>query len=121
MPNDLERVDPKVASLGLRNESALLIATRTVNQTTAAQRLGIAKQTHSDWIKEHGKRAAQVCAAHGIKWVPADDPYVDYANLAAIGRLARLGLDKLVPAVAEASLSGGRVEEETDTVRGDDV
>lgn len=120
MALDPSRVDQRVANLAVRIESAMLVACRTVNQTTAAQRLGISKQTHNDWMHDQWPRCALVLAAHGLKVVPADAPYVDTADLAAIGRLARRGIDKIIPAVPEATIAGGgAVEDEIDTVRGD--
>lgn len=116
---DDRTVDPAVLSLALRNESAVLIAARTISHTTAAHRLGISKQTQSDWMREHLRRTCKVLGAYGLKVVPKDDQTYSAADMAALGRIARKGLDALIPAVAEARLNGGGVvEDELPTIPG---
>jgi hypothetical protein len=110
---DASRVDPQVLRVGRRNETALLLAARQVNHTLAAQRLGISKQTQSDWIREHLSRAAAVCAAYNIKWVNASEETVPLADMTAMLRFAEIGLESL------KRRSPALVEDDIPTIPGD--
>lgn len=111
---DRDRVTPALQSLGLRNESALLVATRTISHTEAARRLGIPKQTFQDWRDESVKDVMLVFAAYGLKLVPIETEAYASDDIAAMAHLAQKGLISMKPLPRRAAV----VEEDGDTEAG---
>lgn len=110
---DRDRVTPALQSLGQRNESALLIAARTVSHTEAARRLGIPKQSFQDWRDENVKDVMLFVAAYGLKLVPVDTEAYGSDDIAAMAHLAQKGIIAMKPLPRR-----GVVVEEHDTEPG---
>lgn len=114
---DRDRVTPALQSLGLRNESALLLAVRTVSHAEAARRLGnIPKQTYQDWRDENVKDVMLFLAAYGQKLVPVDTEAYGSDDIAAMAHLAQKGIIAMKPLPRRGVVVE---EEEVDTQRGE--
>lgn len=112
-----DRVSPAIRNLALRNESALLVAVRSVSHAEAGRRLGLPKQSYQDWRDEgHLKDFMLVLAAYGQKIVPFDTEAYGSDDIAAMAHLAQKGIVAIKPL---RHASGGIVTDEPDTVRGD--
>lgn len=113
---DRDRVTPAIRNLGLRNESAVLIAVRETSHTEVGRRINWAKQTFQDWRDEHLKDACLIFAAYGLKLVPSTTDAYSSDDIAAMSHLAQKGLISIKPL---RSNGGTVVEEEADTAPGE--
>lgn len=104
---DRDRLPKNIASLALRNESALLVAARTTSHTEVARRICLPKQTWQDWRGEHMQDFMTALAAYGLKVVPHDTEAYGSDDIAAMQHLATKGLIAMRPLVK----LGGVVEE----------
>jgi hypothetical protein len=65
----LKSIDPSIKTLSLTNYSAFLKQAATVTHKRAAELLGIAPGTESEYCTEHMERLCQFLAAYGMKVV----------------------------------------------------
>lgn len=112
---DRDRVTPGLQSLGLRNESALIVAARSISHTEVARRLGVAKQTFQDWRDENMKDVLLVLAAYGQKLVNVDTEAYGSEDIAAMAHLAQKGIIHLRPLPKR----GAVVEDDAETAPGE--
>ncbi len=104
---DRDRIPKGIASLALRNESALIVATRTISHTEVGRRIGWPKQTYQDWRDEHMKDVLLILAAYGLRLVPHDTEAYGSDDIAAMQHLAMKGVLAMRPLVK----MGGTVED----------
>lgn len=89
----LKSLDDSIKPLAARNYSAAQKALRGATQRRAAELLGIAESTFSDWWTDHGERAMQVLAAIGAQAVPATEKTYPIRRVLAWRELARESFD----------------------------
>lgn len=89
----LKSLDESIKPLAQRNYSVAQKALREVTQKRAAELLGIAESTFSDFAADHLERACQVMAALGLRMVTRDEKTYPIRRVLAWKELARASFD----------------------------
>lgn len=92
MRSQLELCADPIRNAAQRNHSAMLQALTDLSQRRAAELLGIAESTLSDWKNEHLERAAALMAACGLTLRPITERTLPDDHIAALETLALIGL-----------------------------